>query len=77
MQYKIGCKGCGDLKSSVCRVPISTMHNGHWLGCVQNIILPALQRSSIAEAEAEWTLIALHFDVPRRAEANAILFDPP
>ena len=24
----------------------------------------------IAEAEAEWTLIALHFDVPRRAEAE-------
>ena len=70
MQYKIGYKGCEDLKSSVCRVLLSTMHNGHWLGCVQNIILPALQRSSIAEAEAEWTLVALRFNVPRRAEAE-------
>ena len=70
MQYKIRYKGCEGLKSSVCRVLLSTMHNGHWLGCVQNIILPALQQSSIAEAKAEWTLVALHFDVPRRAEAE-------
>ena len=34
--YKSRHKGREGLKSSACRMLMSTMHDGHWLGCIQN-----------------------------------------
>jgi len=66
VQYKSRHKGREGLKSSVCRMFMSTMHNGHRLmvyrtGTAAVKLLQKKIRSSLA----------LRFDVPRKAEANA------
>ena len=51
----------------------ATQYNAQWALawlCTEYYPTSTAAVKIIAEAEAEWTLVALHFDVPRRAEAE-------
>ena len=51
----------------------ANQHNAQWALawlCTEYYPTSTAAVKIIAEAEAEWTLMALHFDVPRRAEAE-------